>query len=397
MTNRLLHTPEGVRDIYNAECAEKRILQDLLDRRIRSFGYHPIQTPSFEFFDIFGRKIGTTPSRELFKFIDRDGNTMVLRPDITPSVARAASKYYPDERIPLRFCYLGNTYINHSSHQGRLKETTQIGAELIGTDDAASDAEVIALTIASFLEAGLTEFQITIGHAGFYRALCDAAGLDSETEEELRELICTKNYYAAQDVLRQVDCPENVRAVFAEFSSLNGTQEILDRILPRVRQIPGAVSAIARLKALYEILKIYGYERYVSFDLSFLSKYGYYTGIIFEGYTYGSGEAVSKGGRYDDLLENFGKRAPAVGSVILVDVLMTAMARQGISVEIPQEACIVVYRAEQTEEAIRRAQELRAQGKTAAMLCVRDGETAEDYRSSIDRFHYTTIADLTVS
>ena len=90
--NQLLHTPEGVRDIYNDECERKIILEERLLTVLKSYGYHPIQTPTFEFFDIFGKEIGTTPSKDLYKFFDREGNTLVLRPDITPSIARCSSK-----------------------------------------------------------------------------------------------------------------------------------------------------------------------------------------------------------------------------------------------------------------------------------------------------------------
>ena len=97
MKRQLLHTPEGVRDIYNDECEKKLILQDELLKVQKQYGYHPIQTPTFEFFDTFGREIGTTPSKDLYKFFDREGNTLVLRPDITPSIARCAAMYFGEE------------------------------------------------------------------------------------------------------------------------------------------------------------------------------------------------------------------------------------------------------------------------------------------------------------
>ncbi|NLK78420.1 MAG: ATP phosphoribosyltransferase regulatory subunit, partial [Clostridiales bacterium] len=104
MERRLLHTPEGVRDIYNSECAKKLVLQDNLHGLLKKYGYHAIETPTFEFFDIFGKEIGTTPSKDLYKFFDREGNTLVLRPDITPSVARCVAKYYAEEELPVRLC-----------------------------------------------------------------------------------------------------------------------------------------------------------------------------------------------------------------------------------------------------------------------------------------------------
>ena len=144
MKRKLLHTPEGVRDIYNSECARKRILQESLHELFRQYGYHAIETPAFEFFDIFGKEIGTTPSRDLYKFFDREGNTLALRPDMTPSIARCVAKYYGDEEFPVRLCYMGNIYINNSSYQGRLKESTQLGAELIGDNSVDADAEILA-------------------------------------------------------------------------------------------------------------------------------------------------------------------------------------------------------------------------------------------------------------
>ena len=147
MKRQLLHTPEGVRDIYNDECEKKMLLQDQLYHILRLHGYHPIQTPTFEFFDIFGREIGTTPSKDLYKFFDREGNTLVLRPDITPSIARCAAKYFGEEELPIRLCYMGNTFINNSSYQGRLKECTQLGAELLGDPSVDADAEMISMVI----------------------------------------------------------------------------------------------------------------------------------------------------------------------------------------------------------------------------------------------------------
>ena len=89
----ILHTPEGVRDIFGKECEKKHKVDRAIKSAILSFGYEQIETPTFEFFDIFGQDIGTIPSKDLFKFFDREGNTLVLRPDVTPSVARAYAGY----------------------------------------------------------------------------------------------------------------------------------------------------------------------------------------------------------------------------------------------------------------------------------------------------------------
>ena len=94
-----LHTPEGVRDIYNVECGKKLALESRLKKVFHLYGYHDIQTPTIEYFDVFREEIGTTPANDLYKFFDKDGNTLVLRPDITPSIARASATLFKDEYI----------------------------------------------------------------------------------------------------------------------------------------------------------------------------------------------------------------------------------------------------------------------------------------------------------
>ena len=113
MKNRLLHTPDGVRDIYNGECQKKIVLQEKLQDVLKLYGYRNIQTPTFEFFDIFSSERGTIPSKDMYKFFDTEGNTLVLRPDFTPSIARSAAKYYMEDDMPIRLCYMGNTFINN--------------------------------------------------------------------------------------------------------------------------------------------------------------------------------------------------------------------------------------------------------------------------------------------
>ena len=118
-----------------------------------SYGYEEIETPTFEYFEVFSREVGTIPSRDLYKFFDREGNTLVLRPDFTPSVSRACATYFNPEHQVITLCYTGNTFINNSSYQGRLKETTQMGVERIGDDSAEADAELLAMTVECLLKS----------------------------------------------------------------------------------------------------------------------------------------------------------------------------------------------------------------------------------------------------
>ena len=193
MNQNLIHTPVGVRDIYGQENYKKQRMEEKIHSILMRYGYEDIQTPAFEFFEVFSRDIGTTNERELYKFFDKEGNTLVLRPDFTPSIARCAAKYFSEEKNPIRFSYLGNTYTNTNELQGKLKEMTEMGAELIGDDSVEADAEIIAMVVDSLLTCGLEQFQISVGDVEYFKGLCQEVGLSEETERDLRDYISIKN------------------------------------------------------------------------------------------------------------------------------------------------------------------------------------------------------------
>lgn len=379
MTDQMLHTPDGVRDIYNGECRQKLLLQEKLHAVLWRYGYRDIQTPTFEFFNIFSKEVGTTPSRDLYKFFDKEGNTLVLRPDFTPSIARSAAKYYTEEDMPVKLCYMGNTFINSSSYQGRLKETTQCGAELIGDGSVAADAEILAMVVDSLRSSGLTEFQISVGHARFFQGLVKAAGLDEEQEEELINLLSNKNFLGVEEFAEQLNLTEELTQLMLMLGAFETAPEALAAAENLAADYPMILSAIQELEELGTCLKLYGIEKYVSFELGLISSYHYYTGIIFAGYTFGTGEPVVRGGRYDKLLTYFGKNAPSIGFAIVVDQLMAALSRQKISLTIAEESILLIYRKEKIEEAIKKAQKLREQGKNVTMIPVLEGQNKEYY------------------
>jgi len=364
---QLLHTPEGVRDIYGKEYAGKLYVEERIHRKLNLYGYQDIQTPTFEFFDVFSREIGTTPSRELYKFFDKEGNTLVLRPDFTPSMARCAAKYYMDEDIPIRFCYVGNTFTNTGSLQGKLKEVTQMGAELIGDGSPQADGEMIAMVVESLLSVGLKDFQVSIGQMEYFKGICAQAGLDEETEGALREFISGKNLFGAEELLTgkgiSPSCARMLLKVTEHFGSV--------RILEEARELAGnerSLTAIDRLDKLYHVLCEYGVERYVSFDLGMLSKYHYYTGVIFKVYTYGVGEPVVKGGRYDSLLGHFGKEAPAIGFAVVIDDLLAALERQKAGPVTVKNPVCLTYNASNYEKQLAEAKKLRAKGQETVLM-----------------------------
>lgn len=376
---KLIHTPEGVRDIYGMECKRKHRLQEAIHENFMRFGYEDIETPAFEYFDVFGREIGTTPSKELYKFFDKEGNTLVLRPDFTPSIGRCAAKYFTEQSVPVRLAYVGNTYTNTSNLQGKLKEITQMGVELIGDLSVMADAEMVHLAVSSLKEAGLKEFQVSIGEIGFFKGICEEAKLHEETEMNLREFISAKNYFGAEELLsKQCQLKPAKIETFLKVTELFGSSEVLDDALELVDN-KRSREAIIRLKQLYELLKMYGDEKYISFDLGLVSKYHYYTGIIFKGYTYGVGDAVVTGGRYDRLLSYFGKDAAAIGFAVNTDGLMQALASRKLEQEVAPRTTMLLYEENVIKEAIRYACEFRKLGECCELLELSDEQDEKAY------------------
>ena len=259
MNEKLLHTPEGVRDIYDAECKKKKKVISQIHHVLELYSYQDIDTPSFEYFDIFNMDKGSAASNEMYKFFDRNNNTLVLRPDITPSIARSVAKYYPEEQLPIRLCYAGNTFLNTHQHQGKLSEFTQIGGELINDDSSAADAEIIACVIHCLLAAGLKEFQIEIGEVEFFKGMIEEAGLDDETEQRIKEYIHSKNFFGLTEFVNTLEIPEERKTALKSFESLFGGLDMLDHAEKLVTNA-ASLEAIARMRKVYTALTSYGYE-----------------------------------------------------------------------------------------------------------------------------------------
>ena len=407
MDNQLLHTPEGVRDIYREECLKKIAVQDGIKKVFHLFGYEDIETPTFEFFDIFNKERGSVTTQEMFKLFDRDNNTLVLRPDMTPAIARCVAKYFMDSQAPLRLCYRARTFINNSSYQGRLKETTQTGAEMIGEDSPEADAEMIAMVVTALKSAGLKEFQVELGQVEFFRGLADEAGLDEEAQEELRELIENKNFFGVEELLEERPIKPEIKELLSRLPQLFGSLTDISQ-LRALTDNERALKAIDRLEKVQEILKAYGVSDYISYDLGMLSKYKYYTGIIFKACTYATGDYIVTGGRYDKLLVQFGTDRPAVGFAIVIDRLLQALSRQKIQIPVAPVTTAVLYEPASWEKAIRLASHLRENGMGVQAIRKDPKKSVETYRVSLkegpirnllfldeagDTVHYTDIRE----
>lgn len=376
--NAVLHIPEGVRDLYQEDCQKKLSMQEHIHEIFNLYGFKDIQTPTFEFFDVFNKEKGSVLSREMYKFFDRDGNTLVLRPDMTPSIARCIGKYYKDVVMPIRLCYMGNTYINYTSYRGKLKETTQLGVELYNDATVDADAEILALTVECLLSTGLNDFQVEIGHADFFLGLMEEADFDEEESQQLRILMESKNIFGVEEMLDGKKLPSDLKELLKKLPDLFGTKETLSFAKERTKNAR-ALKSIERLMKLHDILAAYGLEKYITFDLGMLSQYRYYTGIVFKAYTYGNGEPVVTGGRYDTLLSQFDKEAPAIGMVILLDQLLLTLSRQQKEEAPKKEQLQLLYVGDVRRQAIELANAFRKSGQSLELVRKASRFSLEEY------------------
>ena len=378
MSKELLHTPEGVRDVYGKECARKLTIENKINNIFNLYGFHNVQTPTFEFFDIFNKERGSVPSKNLYKFFDREGNTLVLRPDLTPSIARIAAKNYMDVNVPIKICYNANTYINNSELQGKLKEITQLGCELIGDDSVEADAEMVALVVNSLKSAGFDKFLVEIGQVDFYKGLLEECGFEDDVEEELRVRIENKNFFGVEELLDSKDITSNVKDTFLKLPSLFGSSYVLDKA-KELATNEKSLKAIEKLEEVYSILVDYGVADYISFDLGMLSNFNYYTGIIFKAYTYGTGDAIVAGGRYDKLLSQFGKDSAAIGFAVYMDQLLMAMSSQKMEGDTDYAYEVLIYDTELRKTALQLATGLREKGIKTELIPKKENISIDEY------------------
>ncbi len=270
--SKIMHTPEGVRDIAPFELDRKLDTAAKLLDVIKQAGFSLMQTPSFEYFDVFAKNIGLTPSNELYKFYDKEGNTLVLRPDFTPALARAYSKMDHDDQSSLGLCYCGNTFVNGNDLNGVLKESTEIGAELYNDASSKADASIISLVVKCMKTAGFDRFVVSIGNGNFFKGLFEETGMSEEDELALRELISSGNYHKAEDLLLGIDIDDDLKRLIVHISDDYNDKASLYELKGRISN-EKSTAALCRLIEILDILENEGIADHVSVDLGLLNKY----------------------------------------------------------------------------------------------------------------------------
>lgn len=193
------------------------------------------------------------------------------------------------------------------------------------------------------------------------------------------------------DLIDGLSVNDEIKQGLASFSDFAGGPEILDSALAPVKTIDRSVNALNRLKELYNRLGVYGVQEYVSFDLGMLSKLNYYTGIVFNAYTFGTGDAVIRGGRYDHLVEKFGKNSAAIGFTVVVDQILNTLKAQHIEILTKYNRMIIVYDEASYAEAVKLSAELRLEGIDTEMLKARNYISKEQYLSHASEIHASKV------
>ena len=314
-----LTTPKGTRDILLEECEAQNWIEDRLRDSFRSYGYCPVVTPGIEYLDVYAEAPGNTGSEHMFKLVDNEGRILVLRPDSTAPIARLASTRLKQSDKPLRLYYNQRIYRQKNLYSGHNIETSQMGVELIGANTIRADLEMLQMAMETLECCGLTDFRIELGHGGLCELLLSRLTPDDRVKEQLRQLIQSKNYPALNDFLDAMGQSGAALAI-KSLPRLFGGWEVF-RKAGEMFQDEETKEIIEYMRALSDMLPQFGLGEKLMLDLGFVNANDYYTGIIFQAYLQGSGEAVLLGGRYDKLLERFGERLPAIGFGVNIDLL----------------------------------------------------------------------------
>ncbi|WP_010273028.1 ATP phosphoribosyltransferase regulatory subunit [Paenibacillus senegalensis] len=353
---KVFEKPTGLKDYLPEVVSRLRKIEANVLGCMEQWGYNQIITPTLEFYDTVGAA-SSTSDRKLFKLLDQQGRTLVLRSELTAPIARVASSLLKEKPFPLRLSYHSNVFRAFEQEAGRESEFFQTGVELVGDGSSEADAEVIALAIASLQAAGISSFKIALGHVGYLNGLLNHALGDREEEQQiLKECLLRRDHVGYRQQLRRLQLNEETRAGLESILRLRGGEEICEQARA-VTNDPVAQQSVEHLCLIWDVLKDYGVSHHVLIDLTMIGDFSYYTGMTFEGYSADLAFPVCSGGRYDNLLAQFGRSAPATGFALKTDRILDVVAKQPYQ---EPYRILIGYRPGNRKEALQRAAELRA-------------------------------------
>ncbi|QGT98815.1 ATP phosphoribosyltransferase regulatory subunit [Candidatus Syntrophocurvum alkaliphilum] len=347
--------PKGVRDLLPDEVKVKRNIEQKAAEVFSSYGYQEVITPTFEFLEVMEQGRGKDNREELFLFMDREGGILSLRPEMTVSIARLAATHLKDVEYPQRLFYIGNVFRHVQPHLAQYREFWELGVELLGAATPLADAEVINIAVKVLKEFGLKDFKVSLNHVEIFNSLLEESGLSADEKQLIRHLVVIKDLVELSNVLEKLSINEELKETIGMLPILHGGLEILEKV-PYIQKNQKASKAVQELINVYEALKAFGVEDNIVLDMGVLRGLDYYTGIVFEGYSPELGYGLLGGGRYDNLLEQFGFSCPATGFALGIDRLALILDKNG------SEPKYYLVAGQDINLVVTKAEELRQKG-----------------------------------
>ena len=318
----LTQIPLGTQVLFGAAAKSRRRLERLIFSVFSRWKYQEIIPPIFDYYDVFSKGMGAESEEALYRFVDREGNLLALRPEFTSLVAKTVATRLQDRPKPLRLCYSGDVLRYEAPRGGRQRESVQLGIENIGGERIPCDAEVIQVAMEALQRVGIKRFQFNLGEMGFFAGLVESVGLSAQDLSRIKKLIDLKDPVGLQVEMERLQLSAKQRKVLHALLQLTGNSEVIDSAR-RLVSNEKSLWALDNLAGLYAELRHRKLSRHVTIDLSEVRGLDYYTGIIFKIYVPGLGFEVGGGGRYDNLLKNFGCDLPSVGFTFFLERLMS--------------------------------------------------------------------------
>ncbi len=358
MKNYSLHIPEGVKDYLWDQAKHKESIQNKIKKVFHCYGYNLIETPTFEYLDVFMLGEDSFQRGDLYKFINRQGELVALRSDMTCAIARVVCTQNSSLRLPQRYAYVSNSFRYPERYQGKMHEFTQAGVELIGKSSIEADAEIIKVAIASLKEAGLTDFKLHMSSAAFLECMLSDFGMSEQDKEKIYEAIENKDAVSLKMTLETASTDKETLNMVLELMQCAGGIELLRKTKEKV-SCENTRKTLEYLEEIYTMLEEYGEAEHILFDFSILSYAQYYTGVMFQLFTNGVGSAIIEGGRYDKLLCQFGKDLPAVGFGININLLLLKLEQDKVINYSNSKRTLIAYQSSVRSIALKVADELR--------------------------------------
>ncbi len=354
--------PPGTRDLLPQEMARVRAVTEAILRQMVRWGYREITTPTLEYLDVLVRGEGSEAGDRLFKLIDRSGELLALRPEMTTPVARLVATRLREEPLPIRLAYAGQVFRGREVGSGLPREFPQVGCELIGSSTLEADAEIVALAVEALAAAGVPQSSMSLGHVGVLRGILAGLNLSEEAAGEVRALLYQKDFVGIRALLDRHRAPQRVGEALMALPTLRGPSALAEA--RRLVDTPEGQGVLRDLAELEGMLRAYGVGEAVTVDLSIIRDFDYYTGIVFEGHTTALGVPLLGGGRYDRLLERYGMPYPATGFAVRVERVLAASQGGG---ERWAPDVVIAFEPGSRDGALACARALRGQGLTVTV------------------------------